>query len=342
MQTQQISEGVYIQDKKNCYYAYAQTWRGRTQTGIVACVAIDDYLNQVVKKHENTREEKEQDRIRHVDTCSAQSGPIFLAYRSNPILQTILEKIKREMPIYDFVSEDGIGHTVWCIDDEKDIAAIEEIFAEIPSLYIADGHHRAASAIKVGQMRRKKYPDYDGSEAYNYFLSVIFPDEELRILDYNRLLKGLNGLSQEDFLKRVAEDFVVEFVGDEAVKPQEKGVYGMYLGHQWYRLSAKPEIMSEDAVEGLDVSVLQNYLLGPVLGIDDPRTRNDIEIVGGIRGTEELERRCHEDMCLAFSLCPTAIGELFAVADAGRLMPPKSTWFEPKLRSGIFIHQIEE
>lgn len=338
----EIAEGIFVQDERKYYYLYELTMDGRTQTGIAACVSIDDYLHKVVKKHEDTREEKEQDRIRHVDTCSAQTGPIFLAYRADPVLSYIISNVKKTPPVCNFTADDGIGHAVWVIDDDMAIAAIEKSFDAMDSLYIADGHHRAASALKVGLKRRRMHPGYNGTEEFNYFLAVLFPDSELKILDYNRLVRNLNGMSEDAFLKRISSDFVVDYVGDDAVKPEKKGVFGMYLGHKWYRLTAKARITSKDAVEGLDVSILQQYLLEPVLGIEDPRTNPDIEFVGGIRGLGELERRCHEDMCLAFSMYPTSIGELLAVADAGRLMPPKSTWFEPKLRSGLFIHKIEE
>lgn len=338
----EVEDGTFIQDVKKCYYLYELTMDGRSQTGIAACVSIDDYLHRIVKKHEETREEKERDRIRHVDTCSAQTGPVFLVYRANPVLTYIIRNVKEGLPVYDFTADDGVRHTVWVIEDHMAIDAIAKTFETMDSLYIADGHHRAASALKVGLKRRRMHPGYDGTEEFNYFMAVLFPDDQLKIMDYNRLVRHLNGMTKEQFLQRISNEFVVEYVGDHAVSPERKGVFGLYLGHQWYRLTAKARIASGDAVDGLDVSVLQHYLLEPVLGIRDPRTDPDIEFVGGIRGLGELERRCHEDMCLAFSMYPTSIEELLAVADAGRLMPPKSTWFEPKLRSGLFIHKIEE
>ena len=309
--------------------------------GVVGCASIDDYRNNVIKKHENTRADKEEDRIRHVDTCSMQTGPIFLAYRAKEDLKEKIGELKKQAPVYDFVSEDGIGHRVWVIDNDSDVAMIEEAFGKIPAIYIADGHHRCASAVKVGLKRREQYPDYTGEEEFNYFLSVIFPDEELRILDYNRVVKDLNGMDAATFLTRIEEYFAVEKKGQSPYRPTEKGTFGMYLENEWYSLSAKEEIKSEDAVEGLDVSLLQNNLLDPILGIMDPKTDKRIDFVGGIRGLGELERRVHTDMKVAFSMYPTSIAELFAVADAGRLMPPKSTWFEPKLRSGLFLHEIE-
>ena len=269
-----------------------------------------------------------------------QTGPIFLAYRANDVLRKIVAAAKEGKTVYDFVSDDGIGHRVWIIDEDEQILRIQKAFALLPSVYIADGHHRCASAVKVGLKRREAFPEYTGEEEFNYFLSVLFPDEELHILDYNRVVKDLNGLSKEEFLARTAECFTVEKLGKQSYHPEKKGTFGMYLDEEWYRLTAKPEILSQDAVEGLDVSILQENLLAPVLGITDPKSDKRIDFVGGIRGLEELERRVHTDMKVAFSMYPTSIGELFAVADAGRLMPPKSTWFEPKLRSGLFLHDL--
>lgn len=335
-----IEEGKFVHEEKPCYYIYEQTMDGRSQTGIVACASIDDYRNNVIKKHENTRADKEQDRIRHVDVCNMQTGPIFLAYRSGSVLKGIVAEAKTEEPVYDFISEDGIGHKVWIISDDKKIADIHEEFDHIPAVYIADGHHRCASAVKVGLKRREENPGYTGEEEFNYFLSVLFPDEELRIMDYNRVVRDLNGYDTEGFLARIGQDFQVEKRGPEPFRPGRKGEFGMYLEGQWYCLTAREEILSEDAVEGLDVSLLQRHLLEPVLGIQDPKTDRRIDFVGGIRGLEELERRTRTDMKVAFSMYPTSIGELFAVADAGKLMPPKSTWFEPKLRSGLFLHTL--
>jgi len=341
MLREKIQEGKFVQDPTPCFYLYELTMDGHSQTGVVGCASIDDYRNNVIKKHENTRADKEEDRIRHVDTCSMQTGPIFLAYRAKGDLREKIGELKKQAPVYDFVSEDGIGHRVWVIDNNSDVSMIEEAFGKIPAIYIADGHHRCASAVKVGLKRREQYPDYTGEEEFNYFLSVIFPDEELRILDYNRVVKDLNGLDATAFLTRIGEYFTVEKKGQAPYRPTKKGMFGMYLEDEWYSLVAKEEIKSEDAVEGLDVSLLQNYLLDPILGIKDPKTDKRIDFVGGIRGLGELERRVHTDMKVAFSMYPTSIAELFAVADAGRLMPPKSTWFEPKLRSGLFLHEIE-
>lgn len=340
-----VKDGSFIQDDKPCYYIYQLTMDGRTQTGICACASIEDYENGVIKKHENTRAEKEQDRIRHVDTCNAQTGPIFLAYRANEKIGKIVKECMEKAPLYDLHREDGTRHTVWIMDAPEQIGAIQNAFAEIQNIYIADGHHRCASAVKVGLKRAAENPNDTGTEAYHYFLSVLFPDKDLMIMDYNRVVKDLNGLSEEEFLHKLEQAFRVTKAGSgdcpaEYRKPEKKGEFGLYLKDGWYRLQIRPEFTSEDPVEGLDVSLLQNHLLAPVLGILDPKTDGRIDFVGGIRGMEELERRVANDCVAAFSLYPTSIQELFAVADAGRLMPPKSTWFEPKLLSGIFIHSL--
>lgn len=336
----QIADGIYVTDAGDHYYLYELTMDGRSQTGIVACCSIDDYVNGVIKKHENTREEKELDRIRHVDTVNAQTGPIFLAYRQNIALKEIVAEEKTKPALYDFVSDDGIRHRVWRIDGADRTDAIEAAFAAIPSTYIADGHHRAASAVKVGLKRRTKHPGYTGEEPFNYFLSVLFPDEELMILPYNRVVRDLNGMSTEQFFEKLKEKFELEEIGKEPYAPVQKGTFGMYLDGTWYALKILPQYKSADPVKGLDVSILQNHLLAPVLGIGDPRTDKRIDFIGGIRGLKELERRVGEDMEVAFSMYPTSIEELLSVADAGLLMPPKSTWFEPKLRSGLFIHRL--
>lgn len=334
-----IERGEYIKDTQDMYYIYELVMDGRAQTGIVACASVSDYENNVIKKHENTRAEKELDRITHVDTCNAQTGPIFLAYRAQAAIDAVVARIKEDTPTYDFVSEDGIRHTVWCISRVEDIATIRDSFANLNQIYIADGHHRAASAVKVGIKRRNEAGTITGDEEFNYFLSVLFPHNQLKILPYNRVVRDLNGYSKEDFITKISELFTVELV-DGAYQPEEKATFGMYLDGAWYKLTAKAEILSDDPVLGLDVSVLQDHLLAPILGIEDPRTDNRIDFVGGIRGLKELEKRANSDMKLAFSMFPTSIEELFNVADAGLLMPPKSTWFEPKLRSGIFIHKL--
>ena len=340
MLKEQRAQGIYVQEEEPCFYLYELTMDGRSQTGLVACASIDDYLNQVIKKHENTREEKEQDRIRHVDTCSTQTGPIFLAYRREEAVEKIVAAEKTKTPVYDFISEDGIGHRVWIVSEKDAVAGIAEAFAGINQIYIADGHHRAASAVKVGVKRRNEAGKYTGEEEFNYFLSVLFPENELKILPYYRVVKDLNGYTVEDFIKKISENFTVE-ASEVPVGPEQKGEFGMFLAEKWYRLTAKADLMqSTDPVRALDVSILQDNLLEPVLGIADPRTDKRIDFVGGIRGLSELERRTRTDMTVAFSTCPTSILELFAVSDAGLLMPPKSTWFEPKLRSGIFLHEL--
>lgn len=336
-----IADGTFITDTDKAYYVYELTMNGRTQTGIAACASIDDYNNNIIKKHENTRADKEQDRINHVDRCSAQTGPIFLAYRADEVIRNEVAKAKETKPLYSFTSPDGIRRQVYKISNAQSVENIEKAFAGIDDIYIADGHHRAASAVKVGLKRREEHPDYTGEEKFNYFLSVLFPDEELMIMPYNRVVKDLNGYSKEEFIKKIEEKFEIE-ESAAAVEPAYKAEFGMYLDEKWYKLKAKKDILSDDPVDGLDVAILQNNLLEPVLGIHDPKTDKRIDFVGGIRGLLELEKRCHTDCVLAFSMYPTSIAELFAVADAGRLMPPKSTWFEPKLRSGLFIHKIEE
>ncbi len=337
-----IREGCFLQEEVPCFYLYEQEFAGRSQTGIVACASIDDYLQGVIKKHENTRADKEEDRIRHVDVCSMHTGPIFLACRKEPRIREIIAGIRKQEACLDFVAQDQVRHRVWVVDREETIGAIQDAFDRVPALYIADGHHRCASAVKVGLLRRQQHPDYTGEEEFNRFLAVIFPEEELSILDYNRVVRDLNGHTVPEFLKLVGEKFQVESLGQTPYHPGRRETFGMYLEDTWYRLVAREEIRDRDVVGGLDVSLLQNHLLGPVLGIQDPRTDARIDFVGGVRGLEELVRRVHTDMKVAFSLYPTSIGELLDVADGGRLMPPKSTWFEPKLRSGLFLHGLDE
>ena len=335
-----VSAEVMKQDEKPCLYIYEQTWRGRTQTGIVGCTAIDDYINDVIKKHEKTRADKEADRIRHVDTLDANTGPIFLTYRKNNEISSAVEDVKEKSePVYDFVSDD-VRERVWVVSDNDTIDFITARFKNIPSLYIADGHHRAASAVKVGLRRREQNPNYTGDEEFNFFLSVAFPDDELEIMDYNRVVKDLNGMSREEFLSSLSHSFEVEKV-ETQYKPTKRHTFGMLIENDWYKLSAKEQIIDEsDPVKRLDVSILQDNLLSPILDIDDPKTNDRIDFIGGIRGLGELERRCKEDMKLAFAMYPTSIGDLMSIADANLIMPPKSTWFEPKLLSGIFIHHL--
>lgn len=342
---QMIADGVFMQDSAPCLYIYKQVMQGRSQIGIVGCASIDDYKNNNIRKHELTRADKEQDRINHVDYCDANTGPIFLTYRARADIDALVAAQMENAPVYDFTSEDGISHTVWVIEDTAVIEKLTEAFAGVENLYIADGHHRCASAFRVGQMRRAAKPDYDGSEEFNYFLSVIFPDSQLYIMDYNRIVKDLNGNTPESFLEKVAEQFTVTpYEGAGALKPTKKHTYGMYLAGKWYSLEAKPGSYDEgDPVAQLDVSILQNNLLHPILGIGDPRTDKRIDFVGGIRGLDALADRVDDgSMAVAFSMYPTTMQDLMDIADAGAIMPPKSTWFEPKLRSGLFIHKLSE
>ena len=335
-----LADGKFVQDTRPYFYLYELTRNGHVQTGIIACAAIDDYLNGVIRKHENTRVEKEQDRIRHVDIMGAQTGPIFLAYRAEAELKKMIRFKKKDFPIFHFTSEDGVQHRGWMIYEVSLINKIEKIFGTMDSIYIADGHHRAASAVKVGLKRRKENPGYKGKEAFNYFLCALFADDELEILSYNRVVKDLNGCTEEEFLRKVQEKFIVEDKGSIQVCPQNKGQMGMFLADKWYQLTIKEEFRSAHVVDGLDVSLLQNHILEPLLGIREPSKDSRIGFIGGVRGLDELEKRVHEDCSVAFSMYPTSMAELFAAADEGLLMPPKSTWFEPKLRSGLFIHRI--
>lgn len=338
-----IEEKLYLQDEQEKLYIYRQIMKGRAQTGLVVCVSIDDYLKGKIKKHENTREDKEKDRINHIDFTDANTGPVFLTYKAKDEIKQIVNRwTKEENPVYDFTSEDGITHTCWIIDDAQTIQQLINTFAKIDYLYIADGHHRAAAATKVGLKRRGEFKDYTGKEEFNYFLSVLFPHDELSIMDYNRVVADLAGNSEEEFIKKISEKFTIEkYSGEEPYRPEARHTFGMYLDNYWYKLTAKPGTFNEnDVVNSLDVSILQNNLLTPILGIRDPRTDQRVEFVGGIRGLKELEKRVKAGMKVAFSLYPTSIEELMRVADAERLMPPKSTWFEPKLRSGIFIHKL--
>ncbi|MBR1810365.1 MAG: DUF1015 domain-containing protein [Clostridia bacterium] len=337
------ADGYMQQETAPTLYVYRQIMNGRAQTGIVGCVSVDDYLHNVIKKHEFTRADKEADRIRHVDACDANTGPIFLTYRGSDAVDAILAKYTAGTPEYDFITDDGITNTVWVVSDAADVQALTDAFAGVESLYIADGHHRAASAVKVGLKRREQNPDYTGEEEFNYFLAVLFKSDELEILDYNRVLADLNGNTVPELIAALEEKFTVTPVGAQAYKPAEKHTFGMYTDGQWYALKAKPGLVDEsDPVARLDVSILQNHVIAPIFGIDDPRTDKRIDFVGGIRGLAELEKRANSDMRLAFSMYPTTLDDLMAIADANLVMPPKSTWFEPKLLSGLFIHKLSE
>ena len=343
---QMIQDGVFLQDEKPCLYIYKQVMNGRAQIGIVGCTAIDDYRNNVIRKHELTRADKEQDRINHVDYCDANTGPIFLTYRAKDTVDRVVADVMAaKEPVYDFTSDDGISHTVWVIDETQTVDILCKEFAGIENLYIADGHHRSASAVRVGVKRREANPDYDGSEEFNFFLSVIFPDDQLYIMDYNRIVKDLNGCTKEEFLAKVSEKFVITpYAGSGPLKPERKHTYGMYLDGQWMLLEAKDgSFCTEDPVSRLDVSILQDNLLHPILGVGDPRTDKRIDFVGGIRGLTALSDRVDDgSMAVAFSMYPTTMEDLMDIADAGAIMPPKSTWFEPKLRSGLFIHKLSD
>ncbi|MBN3369664.1 DUF1015 domain-containing protein [Clostridium botulinum] len=364
-----IKKELFIREEKPMLYIYSLNMNGNIQTGIVGCLSIDDYMNNVIKKHEHTREEKELDRIKHVDTCSAHTGPIFLTYKYEEKLNAIIENCTKNKALYDFVAEDGVKHTVWQIDDENTIEEICHIFKTIPSVYIADGHHRAASAVKVGLKRREENENYTGKEEFNYFLGVLFPHKELKIMDYNRVVKDTLGYTEEEFINKIEEKFIVkpynpklenkktiknceaehklqseqlEKAEELQYRPKEKYNFGMYYKKKWYELKAKPNTFNvEDEVESLDAAILQNNLLQPILKIQDPRKDNRIDFVGGIRGLKILEELVDKtENGVAFSMYPTAIEEIIKIADNNKVMPPKSTWFEPKLRSGLFIHEI--
>ncbi|MGL4849857.1 MAG: DUF1015 domain-containing protein [Clostridium sp.] len=337
-----IEKNYLKEDENECLYVYRQVMNGRAQTGLVFCASIDDYLENRIKKHEFTRADKEQDRINHVDYCDANTGPIFLTYRDDDVISAVIEAWSNKEAVYDFVAEDGIRHVVWAINNEIIVREIVELFKDVKYMYIADGHHRSASAAKVGQMRREENPNYTGEEEFNYFLAVAFPDKELMVMDYNRVIKDLNGYSKYEFLEKISEDFEVEKCeNDNGFKPTEKHTFGMCIEGEWYKIKAKDGIFNnEDPIERLDVSILQERVLKRILNIEDVRTSKRIDFIGGIRGIEELNRRLKKDMKLAFSMYPTEIKDIMDVSDIGKVMPPKSTWFEPKLRSGLFIHKL--
>jgi len=338
-----LDAGVFRKEETPCLYIYRQQMGAHRQYGVVAAVPVEAYESGMIRKHELTLKEKEEDRTCHIDTVGAQTGLVFLTYRQDPAIDGIVGSVVGRDPEYDFRAADEVGHTVWVISDREEIALIREVFRKVETLYIADGHHRAAAASTVARRRKKRNPDHRGDEEYNFFMAAIFPHDQLKIMDYNRVVKDLNGLSVTAFLDRVEERFVVR-EGGEAKSPEAPHSFGMYLQGKWYLLETRempdPE---KDIIGSLDVSILQEQLLGPVLAIGDPRTDHRIRFVGGARGMRELERLVDsEGHAVAFALHPTTIGELMAVADRGRIMPPKSTWFEPKLRGGIFIHCLED
>lgn len=337
-------KGWLVQDKKEQYYVYAQTMEGRTQYGLVVCANTEDYTSGAIKKHELTRKEKEDDRMIHVRIQNANIEPVFFAYKDNAEINSIVEKIVSKPAEYDFVAEDGFGHKMWPIEDEATIARITEIFAQIPAFYVADGHHRTAAAGRVGAEKREQNPNHTGKEEYNYFMAVVFPESQLHIIDYNRVVKDLNGMDKEAFLNHLSEYFKIEEKGEEIYKPCALHNFSMYLDGKWYSLTAKEGTYNDnDPIGVLDVTVFSNYIADKLLNIKDLRTSNRIDFVGGIRGLGELKRRVDSgEMAAAFALYPVSMGQLINIADTGNIMPPKTTWFEPKLRSGITIHSLAD
>ncbi len=336
-------EGWLIQDTEEKYYIYAQTMDGRTQYGIVVAADVKDYLEGRIKKHELTRREKETDRMRHIQVNNANIEPVFLAFPTNVVLEDIIAATAKTQPEYDFVSEDGIGHTLWAISDKVTIDAITTAFEAMPYLYIADGHHRTAAAAHVGEEKAKADPSHTGKEEYNYLLAVCFPQSHLKVMDYNRVVKDLNGLSDEEFLARVGENFTVEDKGTDEYRPEALHTFSLYLSGRWYKLTAKAGTYDDnDPIGVLDVSVSSNYILRDILGITDLRTDKRIDFVGGIRGLGELKRRVDSgEMKVALALYPVTMQQIIDIADSGNIMPPKATWFEPKLRSGLIIHSLD-
>lgn len=337
-------KGWLVQDKKEQYYIYAQTMNGHTQYGLVVCACVEDYLSGAIKKHELTRRDKEEDRMKHVRVNNANIEPVFFAYPENKELDAIVKKYTAQKPVYDFVAPlDNFGHHFWIIDNEQDIARITELFAAMPALYIADGHHRSAAAALVGAEKARQNPDHKGDEEYNFFMAVCFPANQLTIIDYNRVVKDLNGLTEEEFLEKLKENFVVEEKGTALYKPAALHNFSLYLGGKWYSLTAKPGVYDDnDPIGVLDVTISSNLILNDILGIRDLRSDKRIDFVGGIRGVGELKRRVDSgEMKVALALYPVSMEQLIAIADTGNIMPPKTTWFEPKLRSGLVIHRLE-
>ncbi len=338
-----IKSGILKKDPQPCFYVYRQIMGNHSQIGLVAGASVDEYQKDLIKKHELTRAAKEEDRIKHVNYLNAQTGPVFLTYKADPEIDGLINNIVTREPENDFTADDGIRHTLWVVDKDNEIKQLQYLFAKQDCLYVADGHHRSAAAARVKDMRQTDNPDHTGDEEYNFFLTVIFPDNQMHIMDYNRVVTDLNNFSGEEFLAKVSQKFDLEKLGEKANKPGEKHTFVMYLNKTWYLLKAKSGIFDpEDPVDRLDVSILMNNLLAPILGIGDPRKDSRIDFVGGIRGLEELKKRVDNgEMEVAFGLYPTSIEDLMAIADAGATMPPKSTWFEPKLRSGLVIHQLD-
>ncbi|MHC1721490.1 MAG: DUF1015 domain-containing protein [Clostridiaceae bacterium] len=339
-----LEEGILVKDDKPMLFVYKQLIGDAELTGIAGCTAVDDYVNNYIKKHEFTRSEKEKDIGFHIDYCNANTGTIYLIYRWQKDIEDMMQETMKSGPEYDFVTEDGVEHLVWPIADDEKIKKLCRLFEKAGSFYIADGHHRTAAAARVCMEKRKEKPDYTGEEEFNFFLSVLFPDKHLNIMDYNRIIKDLNGLTEEEFMHKVAENFKIEnFTGGEPFKPGCCHEFGMYLNGNWYKLTANSNTYDDThPIKRLDVVVLQNYILDPILNIKDPRTDERIDFVAGVLGLEELEVRADSDMKVAFSVYPCSVSDLMDIADIGEVMPPKSTWFEPKLRSGLFIHSLEE
>lgn len=336
-------EGILIEEKEPALYIYRETWKGHSQTGIFATFSVDEYQKDLIKKHELTRQDKEDDRTKHIMILEAQTGPVFLTFKSKEEIKKLIEQgIEKSEKIYDFIDEKEVHHELWVLTDKTLIESLEKAFEKVDALYIADGHHRAAAASRTREILKSKNPLHTGNEEYNFFMAVVFPHDELKILDYNRVVKDLNGLSDEEFMDKLSEQFEISEVDETPYSPKSKHEFGMYINKKWYSLKAKKEIIDEnDPVKQLDVYILQNYVLDPILGIENPRKDPRIHFLGGIRGVKALEDWIDgKDWKVAFSMYPTSIEELMAVADANKTMPPKSTWFEPKLRSGLLIHEI--
>ena len=348
-----IEDGVYLREEKPALYLYRQVMGDHVQTGIAVGASVEEYETGRIKKHEHTRQKKEDDRTRHIDALDANTGPVFLTYKARPEIDAHVARLTEDAPVYDFVAPDGIRHTVWVVDEDAERDTLVRAFSEIDDLYVADGHHRSAAATRVCQARRAANPKHTGEEPYNFFLSMIFPDDQMMILDYNRIVRDLNGHSETELLAQIGTKFTVEPLGDakasktdilhDPLRPGRAKSFLMYLDGRWYHLDARPGTWPDDPVARLDVAVLQDNLLAPILGIGDPRSDERIDFVGGMRGLVELEKRVDSgEFQVAFALYPTSIADLFAVADAGQVMPPKSTWFEPKLRSGLIVRPLTD
>jgi len=335
------SEQIIEKDATPSFYIYRLTMDGREQTGIVGCCHYQEYYDGHIKKHELTRTAKENDRVRHVETQNANAEPVFFSYRGLDSINQVITNATQSDPVYDFTADDGIRHELWVIDDESSISRIENDFKSVPDLYVADGHHRTAAAARVGQQKKDNNPNHDGTEEYNFFMAVLFSDDQLKIFDYNRVVQDLNGMSTDQFKEKLQRIFEISEL-ESAQSPSIKGVFSMYLDKKWYSLNPKEVISSDNPKENLDVTLLSEKVLDPILGIQDLRKDTRIDFVGGIRGLSELERRVDSgEMAVAFALFPVSMAELLAIADAGEIMPPKTTWFEPKLRSGLFIHELQ-